>query len=257
MYNIKHTCTCTHTLISWPNLTHTHTHTYTHTYGFTWVVCVSEPLHEPIDGSQDGAQSSHLCLHSPRCNVNSVIEIPNFSNMYSYEPGSVKYFISRRLAITLWYEIYIIFMFCTCERVQTVTKSTKESWILQWPAIVMVPELTCQARSVLPLHTASKQWLMGSYEHDRQIVLFPGSCPAFCCWYIISCEWCGGIESVKLCVGKLGLRILAGRVKVPLVSSYSGGQMLVEQHAFSLSIMSCTTARPCFLYHKQQKARQR
>jgi len=47
-------------------------------------------------------------------------------------------------------------MYCTCERVQTVTKATKESSILQWPAIVMVPEVTCQAKSVLPLHTASK-----------------------------------------------------------------------------------------------------
>jgi len=37
VYNIKYTCTCTHTLISSPTLTHTHTHLSSG----TWVVCVS------------------------------------------------------------------------------------------------------------------------------------------------------------------------------------------------------------------------
>jgi len=48
-----------------------HTHTHTHTSSRTWVVCVSEPLHEPINLSHDGVQTSHLHLHGPRCNVNN------------------------------------------------------------------------------------------------------------------------------------------------------------------------------------------
>ena len=54
-------------------LTHSYTHTHTHTSGHTWVVCVSEPLHEPLDLSHDGVQTSHLHLHGLRGNVNNVL----------------------------------------------------------------------------------------------------------------------------------------------------------------------------------------
>jgi len=67
-------------------------------------------------------------------------------------------------------------MYCMCERVQTVTKATKESSMLLWPSTVMDLEVICQAKTVLPLHTANKEWRMG---HDRQIALSPGFCPAF------------------------------------------------------------------------------
>ena len=83
-----------------------------------------------------------------------------------------------RLAITLWYEIIYIHVLYMWECSNSY-QGNQESSILQWPAIVMVPELTCQARSVLPFHAASKQWLMGSYEHERKIVFFPGSWPAW------------------------------------------------------------------------------
>ena len=76
------------------------------------------------------------------------------------------------------------------------------------------------SQSVLPLRTANKPWLIGSYEHDRQIVLFLSAAGT------LSHVSDVGIERVSLCVGKLELRILARRVKVPLVSSYSGGKNL-------------------------------
>ena len=86
-------------------------------------------------------------------------------------------------------------MYCTCERVQTVTKATKESSMLLCSSTVIFLGVTCQAKTVLPLHTANKQWLMGSYEHDRQIVLFLSAAGT------LSHVSDVGIERVSLCVG--------------------------------------------------------
>ena len=49
------------------------------------------------------------------------------------------------------------------------------------------------SQSVLPLHTANKPWLMGSYEHDRQIVLFLSAAGT------LSHVSDVGIERVSLC----------------------------------------------------------
>ena len=153
-----------------------------------------------MDLSQDGVQTSHLHLHGPRCNVNNVSEIHTFS--YSYEPGSVKYFVSSgadSYHTVIWnIHIHVLYVW---ERVQTVTKATKESSMLLWPSTVMDLEVTCQAKTVLPLHTAKQRMANGTWQTDS---LVPRLLPSFCCWYIVSCEWCGdgkGIERVSLCVG--------------------------------------------------------